>query len=255
VRARYDRIGVGYARTRREDPRLRARIHAALGDARTVVNVGAGAGSYEPRDRHVVAVEPSDVMAAQRPPELAPALRLGAGELPLRDGSVDAAMAVLSLHHWDEAQERGVRELRRVARGPVVIVTYDPLVSERMWLIADYLPEVGELDRRIFPAPESIEQWLGGRTRVEELPIPRDTEDWTLGSFWAHPERVLDAGARSATSGFARMPAEVVARVVAAVAADLHDGSWDARHGHLRELPEYDVGMRLVVGEPGYAHR
>ena len=248
--ARYDRIGVGYSRTRREDPRLRARIGAALGDARTVVNVGAGAGSYEPRrNRHVVAVEPSDVMAAQRPADIAPALRGRAGELPLRDGSVDAAMAVLSVHHWDAEQERGVRELRRVARGPVVVVTYDPEVSGRMWLIADYLPEVGELDRRIFPAPELLAQWLGGHTRVEELPIPRDTEDWTLGSFWAHPERVLDEQARNATSGFARMPADVVARAVAAVEADLADGSWDARHGHLRELEEYDVGMRLVVGD------
>ena len=250
--ARYDRIGVGYSRTRREDPRLQARIHAALGDARTVVNVGAGAGSYEPRDRHVVAIEPSDVMAAQRPPELAPALRIGAGELPLRDASVDGAMAVLSIHHWDEAQEHGVREMRRVARGPVVIVTYDPRISARMWLIADYLPEVGELDNRIFPAPELVAEWLGGRTRVEELPIPSDTEDWTLGSFWAHPERVLDAEARNATSGFARMPDAVVERVVAAVAADLRDGTWEARHGHLRELESYDVGMRLVVGEPGY---
>lgn len=248
---RYDRIGVGYSRTRREDPRLRARILAALGDARTVANVGAGAGSYEPRDRHVVAVEPSDVMAAQRPSDLAPALRGGAGELPLRDASVDAAMAVLSLHHWDAEQERGVRELRRVARGPVVIVTYDPEVSSRMWLIADYLPEVGELDRRIFPPPALLAEWLGGRARVEELPIPRDTEDWTLGSFWAHPERVLDEQARNATSGFARMPPDVIARVVAAVRADLADGSWDARHGGLRALEEYDVGMRLVVGEPG----
>jgi SAM-dependent methyltransferase len=251
VTARYDRIGAGYSRTRREDPRLRERIHAALGGARTVLNVGAGAGSYEPRDRHVIAIEPSDVMAAQRPLELAPALRMGAGELPLRDASVEAAMSVLSLHHWDEAQELGVREMRRVTRGPVVIVTYDPQVSGRMWLMTDYLPEVAELDRRIFPAPELVGEWLGGATRIEELPIARDTADWSLGSFWAHPERVLDAEARNATSGFARMPGAVVQRVVAAVAADLEDGTWDARHGHLRELAEYDVGMRLVVGQPG----
>src|SRR5579875_2764555 len=153
---RYDRIGSGYARRRREDPALRARIHAALGDARTVVNVGAGAGSYEPRDRHVIAVEPSDVMADQRPPELAPAIRATARDLPLRDRSVDAAMAILTIHHWDEAQERGVRELRRVARGPVVIVTFDAEVCARMWLQADYLPEVAELDRRTFPAIDRL---------------------------------------------------------------------------------------------------
>src|SRR5215470_276056 len=123
IALRYDTIGHGYSQTRREDPTIRGRIHAALGGARTVVNVGAGTGSYEPRDRYVVAIEPSDVMAAQRPRELAPALRATADCLPLRDGSVDAAMSVLSVHHWDQRQEQGVREMRRVATGPVVILT------------------------------------------------------------------------------------------------------------------------------------
>src|SRR3954447_24704850 len=177
------------------------------------VNVGAGAGSYEPRDRHVVAIEPSDVMAAQRPPELAPALRATAAALPLRDGALDAAMAILTIHHWDEALERGVRELRRVARRRVVIVTYDARVAGRMWLM-EYVPEIAELDRRIFPAPERVVDWLRADAEVQVVPIARHTPDWTLGSFWAHPERVLDAAARNATSGFARMPPEVVARVV-----------------------------------------
>ncbi len=248
--ARYDAIGHGYARTRREDPRLRERIHAALGDARTVVNVGAGAGSYEPRDRHVIAVEPSDVMAAQRPPGLPPAIRASAGALPLRDQSVDAAMAILSVHHWDGEREQGVRELRRVARGPVVIVTYDAEVSAVMWLVADYLTEVADLDRAIFPAPSRLAAWLGGSVATTTLPIPRDTPDWMLGSFWAHPERVLDADARAATSGFARMAPEVVARVVADVSRDLADGSWERRHGALRQLDAFDAGLRLVVGVP-----
>jgi SAM-dependent methyltransferase len=247
---RYESIGAGYATTRREDPILRARILAALGDARSVVNVGAGAGSYEPRDRHVVAIEPSDVMAAQRPPGLAPAIRALANDLPLRDDAVDAAMAILTVHHWDEGLRDGVAELRRVARGPVVILTYDPLVSGAMWLMADYLVEVAELDRRIFPAPERLAQWLGGDARVDPVPIPRTCTDWMLGSFWAHPERVLDPRARAATSGFARMPAEVVDRVVADVGRDLADGTWDRRHGHLRALAELDVGLRLVVGRP-----
>ena len=248
---RYDRIGQGYTRTRREDPRFRALIHAALADARTVVNVGAGAGAYEPADRHVIAVEPSDVMAAQRPRELAPAIRASAGNLPLRDRSVDAAMTLLSVHHWDEEQEAGVRELRRVARGPVVILTYDPVVIASMWLMAEYLPEVAELDLRIFPPPQQLAKWLGGDVRIDEVPIPRDTPDWMLGSFWAHPERVLDADARAATSGFARMPVEVVDRVVAEVSRDLMSGRWDARHGHLRRLDALDVGLRLVVATPG----
>jgi SAM-dependent methyltransferase len=245
--ARYDTIGHAYASTRREDPQLREHIERALGAARTVVNVGAGAGSYEPRDRHVVAIEPSDTMAAQRPRTLAPAIRASAGRLPLRDGAVDAAMTVLSLHHWDEEQERGVRELRRVATGPVVILTYDPRVSNAMWLMKDYFPEVAELDARIFPPPERIVEWLGGKASVVTLPITHDTPDWHLGSFWAHPERVLDERARGATSGFARAQPEVVSRVVAAVRRDLDDGTWEARYGHLRSLSEYDGGLRLVV--------
>ena len=173
--ARYDEIGIGYSLTRREDPRIAAAIRSALGDAKSVVNVGAGTGSYELRDRYVVAIEPSDVMAAQRPAVLGPALRVTAGSLPLRDASVDAAMAVLTIHHWDDELERGVREMRRVARNSVVILTYDPAVSGEMWLMADYLPEVAELDRRIFPAPELVVGWLGGRTRIDVVPIARDT--------------------------------------------------------------------------------
>lgn len=247
---RYDVIGAEYAVTRREDPRIAALIHAALGDARTVVNVGAGAGSYEPRGRHVVAVEPSDVMIAQRDRRLPPAIRSGAYPLPLEDQSMDAAMAILTIHHWDEDQERGVREMRRVARGPVVILTIDAEVSSRMWLMADYLPEVAELDRRIFPTPETLTRWLGAEVDVQEVPIPRDTQDWSLGSFWAHPARVLEARARNSTSGFARMSPKVVSRVVEAVERDLQDGTWDARHGHLRELDEYDAGLRLLVSNP-----
>jgi SAM-dependent methyltransferase len=248
--SRYERIGRDYAHTRREDPRLARRIHGRLGNARSVVNVGAGTGSYEPRDRHVIAIEPSRVMAAQRPRELAPAIRAGAGELPLRDDSVDAAMAVLTIHHWDEDQERGAREMRRVARDAVVILTYDATVSGQMWLMSDYLPEVAELDLRIFPSAGLIAEWLGGTTVVEAVPIPRDTPDWTLGSFWAHPERALDPAARNATSGFARMSAAVVSRVVQAIGRDLESGAWDRRYGHLRELDEFDSGLRLMTNTP-----
>lgn len=248
---RYDAIGATYATTRREDPRIAALIHAALGDARTVVNVGAGTGSYEPREREVIAVEPSEVMIAQRDSSAPPAIQGGAYPLPFEDGSVDAAMAVLTVHHWDTDQERGVREMRRVARGPVVILTFDAEVSARMWLIADYLPEVAELDRRTCPPPETLARWLGGAVDIRPVPISRDTPDWSLGSFWAHPERVLDARARGSVSGFARMPPEVVDRVVAAVERDLRDGTWEARHGWLRELRHYDAGLRLVVSNPG----
>lgn len=247
---RYDQIGHGYASFRREDPRYAARIAAALGDARTVVNVGAGAGSYEPHDRHVLAIEPSDVMAKQRSPARVPAIRASADALPLFDQSVDAAMTILSLHHWDAQQERGVRELRRVARGPVVILTCDAEVSGAMWLMADYLHEVAALDRRIFPSTDRLAGWLGGTTRVETIDVPRDTTDRMLMAFWAHPEWVLDDAIRNATSGFARMPPDVIARVVGAVRTDLASGAWDAKHGALRALDRYDAGLRLVVNTP-----
>lgn len=243
-------IGVRYAQTRREDPDLARSILSALGDSRTVLNIGAGAGSYEPTDRHVLALEPSDVMAAQRPPNLAPALRLGAGTLPLRDDSVDAAMAVLTIHHWGDQLETGIREMRRVARGPVVIVTYDPAVSTQMWLLRDYMPEAAALDHSLFPPLDELADWLGGVTVVDAVPTPRATPDWTIASFWAHPERVLDEEARRGTSAFALMAPSVIQRVEAAVAADLADGSWDRRNGHLRGLRAFDAGMRLVVAEP-----
>jgi SAM-dependent methyltransferase len=248
--ARYDEIGRDYATTRREDPRLRDRVLSALGDSRTVVNVGAGTGSYEPRDRYVIAVEPSDVMAAQRPAELVPAIRGSAAPLMLRDDSVDAAMAILTIHHWDDQLETGVAELRRVARGPVVILTFDADVCADMWLLRDYLPEAAALDRATFPSIARLAEWLGGTVDVETILTARDTPDWTFASFWAHPERVLDDAARNATSGFARADPAIVRRVVAAVGRDLKNGTWDQRYGHLRDLDELDVGMRLVVAHP-----
>jgi SAM-dependent methyltransferase len=238
-------IGDGYARTRREDPRLKQRIVAALADARTVVNVGAGSGSYEPGDRLVVAVEPSAVMVAQRPQDRAGAVRATADMLPLREQGVDAAMAVLTIHHWDDELDDGLSELLRVARETILIVTFDPAVSSRMWLVEDYLPEVGNLDINTFPDVGWLVDRLGGE--VETVPIASDTPDWTLGSFWAHPERVLDETARNATSGFSRMDPAVVQRVVSDVQRDLDDGTWDRRHGHLRNETEYDAGLRLVI--------
>lgn len=203
----YDRIGLGYAARRREDPDLLARILRALGDARSVVNVGAGTGSYEPADRTVIAIEPSVAMVRQRAPER-PAVRASAEALPLHDQSVDAAMTVLSLHHWHPHQEAGVREMCRVARDEVVIVTIDAEVSARMWLLADYLHEVRELDLAIFPAIDAIVSWIDRPAQVDVIEVSRETPDHTLMSFWAHPERVLDAEARAVTSGFARQTTE-----------------------------------------------
>lgn len=246
----YDQIGTDYAKRRREDPQLYRRIKTALGDARTVVNVGAGAGSYEPRDRYVIAVEPSAAMAAQRPPER-PAIRGVAIELPLHDDCVDAAMTVMSLHHWHPHQERGVRELCRVARDTVVIVTIDPLVSGAMWLMADYLTEVRDLDYQMCPPPETVASWLGSDATVDVVPVSRDTPDHTSLSFWAHPERVLDSAARAATWSFSGQSPAVVERVVKAVEADLQSGAWNAAHGELRGLDTFDAGLRIIRGRLG----
>lgn len=246
---RYDQIGHGYSSRRREDPTLSKKIAKALSDARTVVNVGAGAGSYEPHDRLVIPIEPSEVMIRQRPSTGFPAIRASAESLPLFDKDVDAAMAVLSLHHWEPFQEKGARELKRIARDRVVIVTIDPRVSGRMWLMADYLQEVASLDNQIFPLPETISEWLDCTTDIEVVPVSRDTPDWNLMSFWAHPERVLDGAARGATSGFARQTEAVVQRVVTAVAQDLQNGRWERRNGHLRSLDEYDAGLRIITAK------
>lgn len=248
--ARYDTIGSGYSHNRREDPQLRDRIIGSLGDARSVVNVGAGSGSYEPQDRLVVAIEPSVVMISQRAADAAPVVRASARRLPLRDDSVDAAMAVLTIHHWDEGLDAGLTELRRVARGPVVVVTYDADVSNQMWLIRDYLPEVAALDRSTFPSIDRLASALGGDVEIDVVLTSRDTPDWTLGSFWAHPERVLDARARNSTSGLARMEPAVIDRLVTELRRDLDDGSWEQRYGSLRDQSAFDSGMRLIIARP-----
>lgn len=244
---RYDTIGRGYADHRRADPRIAAAVHRALGDARTVVNVGAGTGSYEPTDRPVIPVEPSTAMALQRPPALPPAVLGVAESLPLADGSVDAAMAILTVHHWGDVR-RGLAELVRVARRRIVLLTIDPDAEADMWLFRDYIPEVLDQDRRDFPSLDQLTAELGP-TRVVEVPVPHDCTDGFLLAFWSRPEAVLDPAARAATSGFARMDAAREAAAVARLDRDLASGAWDRAHGHLRTTPELDVGLRLTVTE------
>jgi SAM-dependent methyltransferase len=243
----YERHGRTYARHRRADPRIAARIHAALGAARTVVDVGAGTGSYEPDDRWVLAVEPSATMRAQRPPGAAPAIDARAERLPLDDDAVDAAMACVTVHHWTP-RDAGLAELRRVARGPVVVFTFD-LDALPAWQ-RELLGEAVAVERPRFGATEDVAAALGGRTRIERIPTPADCADGFFEAFWNRPEALLDPAVRSAQSVWPLVGPEAEARIVASLDAALRSGAWDAEHGHLRERDELDGALRLVVSEP-----
>jgi SAM-dependent methyltransferase len=246
ARVDYERHGRTYARHRRADPRIAARIHAALGDARTVLNVGAGTGSYEPQDRWVLAVEPSATMRAQRPPGAAPAIAARAEALPLADASVDAAMACVTVHHWDSL-DAGLAELRRVARGSVVVFTFE-LDALPGWQ-KEFLREGLAIERPRFPPIEAVAAALGGSTRVERIPTPSDCADGFFEAFWNRPEALLDPAIRSAQSMWALLPAGVEERIVERLAAALRSGAWDAEHGHLRDRESYDGALRLVISE------
>ena len=231
---------------RREDPRLAQRIRVALGDARTVLNVGAGAGSYEPADLDVTAVEPSAVMRAQRPPGAAPVVDARAERLPFGDDSFDAAMAILSDHHWED-HDRGLAELRRVARRRVVVFSWEPRSLGDSWLVRDYLPGFA----RMVPRDYSLEQMLTGLGggRIEPVPIPHDCRDGFLHAYWRRPRAYLDPRVRAGISVFQLLEPGEVEAAVERLAADLDSGEWERRNGWLLELEELDLGYRLLVTE------
>jgi SAM-dependent methyltransferase len=247
----YDRIGVGYTTTRGEDPRIAAAVHGALGDARSVLNVGAGAGAYEPRDRQVTAVEPSAVMIAQRPRGAPPAVQAAAESLPFDDDSFDAVMAVLSDHHWRD-RRRGLREMRRVARGSMVLFNVDPARWNDFWLSSEYLPRsirlVPEAYRRPGAWAAELRELLG-EPRVEPVPIPHDCRDGFFGAFWRRPEAYLDERVRRGISVFAKLDPEEVRVGIARLDEDLRSGAWHERHRDLLSLDELDLGYRVVVAE------
>ena len=242
----YGTRGAGYAGQRRADPRIEALVHRALGDARTVLNVGAGAGSYEPRDRHVLAVEPSAAMRAQRPPHLAPAIAGVAEALPFDDRAIDAAMAIVTIHQWPDV-EKGLRELRRVTRGAVVVMTFDPDALERYWL-GEYAPELIAAERRRYPRIDTVRACIGGPVRVETIPIPHDCTDGFQEAFYARPEQFLDARVRRSQSAWGFVGADIEARIVRTLAEDLEKGVWDRRHGHWRAAAQFEGSLRLVIG-------
>lgn len=241
---RYDQIGSSYARSRRPDPRIAAQLARALGTGRTVVNVGAGAGSYEPADRRVIAVEPSEVMLAQRRPGAAPAVPAVAEALPFGDHTFDAALAILTVHHWADPV-RGFRELRRVA-GRIVILTTAAAPINELWLTAEYFPGSARV-RRPDVEPDRIAKTLGGDVTVETVPVPRDCTDGFGEAYWARPEAYLDPAVRASMSACSLLSPAEVDDGVARLRADLSSGRWNARHGHLRRLAEFDTGHRLVI--------
>ena len=240
--AYYERAGHGYARRRRADPRIAAAINEALGDAQTVLNVGAGTGSYEPVDREVVALEPSAVMIAQRPPG-GVCVRGVAGALPFRDGAFDAAMAVLTLHHWPDWRA-GVAEMQRVA-GWLVVLTHD---SEAEFWLLDYFPGIRAHDRVRMPPVVELAAMVGGSVRP--VLVPHNCNDGFLGAHWREPERYLEPSVRAGMSGFGLLPEAELAQGLAALQADLAAGEWKQRYGKLLDEEALDIGYRLLVAEP-----
>ena len=253
--ADYGRIGRRYADYRQPDPRIAALIHDSLGDARAILNVGAGAGSYEPTGRRgirlqadrVTAVEPSASMRAQRPASLSIAINAVAERLPFRDKSFDASMATFTIHQWSDLQS-GLAEMRRVTRGPVVLLTCDPAEVQSFWL-NEYAPEVLAAEARRYPPMTALHQALGADIRIVPVPIPIDCRDGFNEAYYARPEMLLVAGARLACSAWSFVEADVAQASVDRLRAELRDGRWDRRYGQLRTQPEYRGSLHLVVSD------
>lgn len=236
----YDTIGINYAHLRQPDPRIARRIKAALGDAQTVLNVGAGTGSYEPSGTRVTALEPSLEMIRQRPTSQTPVVQGCAENLPFDDKSFDASMAVLTIHHWSD-QKKGVAEMRRVTKGKIVFLTYDSTFRD-IWLY-DYFPALVTLDDKQMPQMARYAQWLGA-VKVSPVLIPHDCTDGFLAAYWRRPKAYLDARVRAAISSFWAIGD--ITPGLNKLEADLKSGAWQLRYGHLLAQDELDCGYRLV---------
>jgi len=237
--------GRAYAKRRRTDPRIEDVVHKALGHGRTLINVGAGGGSYEPGDRYVVAVEPSASMRAQRGPDRVPAIDAVAEDLPFDDGVFDAAMAMITIHQWRDLTA-GLRELRRVSRGPVVILTFTEDSLSDFWL-REYVPKMVTFENSRMPPIEHVASLLGGDVSVEPVPIPFDCVDGFIEAYYGRPEAFLDPAVRAAQSAWASIDEGYVELGMTALRTDLESGEWDKHFGHLRTQQEYFGSMRLVI--------
>jgi SAM-dependent methyltransferase len=244
----YGVIARTYTDHRRPDPRIAAAVHRALGDARTVLNIGAGAGSYEPLDREVTPVEPSASMRAKRPDTLPAAVDAAAESLPFPDGSFDAAMTTFSVHQWRDL-EAGLSEARRVTTGPIAVLTCDPARVRDFWL-DEYAPEVLETEARRYPAIDTLARGLGGTTTAVPVPVPLDCSDGFNEAYYGRPEGLLEVGVRLSCSAWSFVDETVHERFTAHLSRDLEDGTWDRRFGHLRDLPALEGSLVLVVSVP-----
>ena len=238
----YDTIGINYAELRRPDARIAEQIHRALGNARSVLNIGAGTGSYEPADKQVTAVEPSGEMIQKRAASTAVVVQASADSLPFDDNVFDASMAILTIHHWPD-KAAGLREMRRVTRGAIVLLTFDP--SSRPWL-TDYLPELVALDENQMPAMSQYVDWLGP-VSVEPVMVPHDCSDGFLYAYWRRPEAYLDQRIRSGSSSFWSISG--LEGGLARLAGDLGSGEWERTYGELGRRQEYDAGYRIVIAQ------
>jgi SAM-dependent methyltransferase len=243
--ANYGVIGSGHTRYRQPDPQIARFILNALGDAETVLNVGAGAGSYEPTDRRVTAVEPSASMRTQRPVHLPEAIDAVAERLPFGDGAFDASMATFTVHQWPDLKA-GLSEMRRVTRGPVLILSCAPDELDRFWLNS-YAPEVIAVEARRYPPIATIAAMLGGNVEVISVPIPLNCTDGFSEAYYGRPECLLDPGARLANSAWSFVDAVVGPRLVTELGSDLDKGLWDAKYGHLRVQPKLEGSLKLIV--------
>jgi len=242
----YDLNGGKYSGQRQTDPRIEAYIHQALGDAGTVLNVGAGAGSYEPVDRYVIAVEPSVVMRSQRTNNLKnPAVIGSADKLPFDNDSFDASMAIVTVHHWPDI-EKGLRELRRVTRFQIVIMTFDPDSLDKFWN-AEYFPEVIEVEKQRYPKMDFLINSLGGKVTIESIPVPLDCKDGFQEAFYGRPEAFLDKEVRKAQSAWGFISDEEQDKIVKRLEVELRSGEWDKKYGHFRTLPYFTCSLRLVI--------
>ncbi len=239
--AKYDSIGIDYSKLRKPDPRIATFIENALGPAETVLNVGAGTGSYEPDNREIIAIEPSQEMISQRHPAAARAIQGYADDLPFEDNSFDASMAILTVHHWPD-KGKGLQEMRRVTRGKIVLLTFDP--SHRGSWLTDYLPELVKLDEKQMPKMSDYENWLG-KVDIVPVPVPHDCTDGFLYAYWRRPAAYLDARVRSGSSSFWAI--KNADQGLKKLSEDLKTGEWERRYSNLLKLDACDVGYRLVV--------